>query len=53
MHYVNEKIDGGEIILQEKISFQPQETIADWENKIHALEYQLYPQAINAINPFL
>ncbi len=53
VHYVNEKIDGGEIILQEKISFQPQETIADWENKIHALEYQLYPQAINAINPFL
>lgn len=46
VHYVNEELDGGEIIMQEKLSKIPFKDFASFEEGIHRLEYKLYPQAI-------
>ena len=46
VHWVNDELDGGEIILQEKLQKIPNENLEEFESKIHALEYSLYPRAI-------
>lgn len=46
VHYVNEELDGGKIILQEKLDKTPYPTLEKFEAAIHQLEYSLYPQAI-------
>lgn len=46
VHIVDEKIDHGPIILQETVKINPKMTCAQLENKIHTLEYKLYPLAI-------
>ncbi|BCZ17751.1 phosphoribosylglycinamide formyltransferase [Helicobacter sp. NHP19-003] len=46
VHWVNEKLDGGKIILQENLSLKPQESLASYTQRVHALEYALYPQAV-------
>jgi len=38
IHKVNEEYDKGEIILQEKLSIEPNESVASLENRIKALE---------------
>lgn len=46
VHWVNEELDGGEIILQKKLSIGQSDTLQSFESRIHALERSLYPQAI-------
>lgn len=46
VHYVTEEIDGGEIILQKSIDVLPDDTPETLENRIHLLEYELYPEAV-------
>lgn len=46
VHWVSEELDSGEIICQEKLPKIPSESLQDFENRIHALEYVLYPKAI-------
>lgn len=46
VHWVNEELDGGDIILQERLIIDAQETLESFESRIHALEHTLYPQAI-------
>lgn len=46
VHYVSEELDGGEIILQEKLSKAPFRDLEAFEKAIHQLEYKLYPQAL-------
>ncbi|TLD96079.1 phosphoribosylglycinamide formyltransferase [Helicobacter jaachi] len=46
VHWVNEELDSGEIILQEKVAKLPSDTLESFESKIHTLEYDLYPRAI-------
>lgn len=46
VHWVNEELDGGAIILQERIEVAPDDTLKSFEAKIHALEYTLYPKAV-------
>ncbi|WP_095332168.1 phosphoribosylglycinamide formyltransferase [Helicobacter sp. 11S02596-1] len=46
VHWVNEILDGGEIITQRAIPKIAGESLQDFENRIHQLEYTLYPQAI-------
>lgn len=46
IHYVNEELDGGEIILQEKLSKAPFRDLQAFKQAIHQLEYKLYPQAL-------
>lgn len=45
IHLVNEDIDSGDIILQEKLLKIENEAIEDFEDRIHALEYICYPRA--------
>lgn len=46
VHWVSEELDSGEVIMQEKVLKAPNESLEDFEAKIHALEYTLYPKAI-------
>ena len=49
VHYVDEGIDTGEIILQEKIPIDPSWTLEELETNVHALEYVLFPKAVKQI----
>ncbi len=46
VHFVDEKIDHGPIILQEAVKVSPRDTLKSLEKKIHAVEYKIYPQAL-------
>lgn len=49
VHFVDEGVDTGPIILQRKISIAPGEALETLEAKIHQIEYQLYPEALRKI----
>ncbi len=49
VHYVNEEVDGGEIILQEKLENTDGLTLEEVTKKVHEIEYKLYPRAIKFI----
>lgn len=49
IHFVTEDLDAGPIILQKAFQVRPNETLASFEKKIHALEYELYPEAIGLL----
>ncbi len=49
IHYVNEKYDEGEIILQKKISVASTETLETLSAKVLALEHEWYPKIIEQI----
>lgn len=46
VHIVDEGIDTGEILAQRTIAIQPVDTINSVEEKIHAMEHDLYPEVI-------
>lgn len=46
VHYVTPGIDEGEIILQEAVAISEGETPASLAQKIHEIEYQIFPKAI-------
>ncbi|WP_334092075.1 phosphoribosylglycinamide formyltransferase [Helicobacter typhlonius] len=46
VHWVNEELDGGEVILQEKVVKLPNDNLETFEARIHECEYSLYPRAI-------
>lgn len=48
VHWVNEELDGGEIIMQERIRKSGDENLEEFEKRVHELEYKLYPRAILA-----
>lgn len=47
VHFVDEHIDHGPIILQESVEIHPNDTLAKLEEKIHTVEHKLYPKAID------
>lgn len=49
IHYVNNVIDGGQIIEQFKTALTPDDTIEDIEQKIHVLEQANFPQVIERV----
>ncbi len=49
VHYVNEEVDGGKIIIQEKLENTENLSIEEITEKIHNLEYKLYPYAIKML----
>ncbi|MBU1863134.1 MAG: phosphoribosylglycinamide formyltransferase [Candidatus Omnitrophica bacterium] len=49
VHFVTEELDDGPIIIQKAFSVKEGESIASVEKRIHELEYELYPQAINLV----
>jgi len=46
VHFIDEEVDHGPIILQQKIEIKGKDTLASLEKRIHLLEHKLYPQAI-------
>ncbi|HHW13010.1 MAG TPA: phosphoribosylglycinamide formyltransferase [Firmicutes bacterium] len=47
VHFVDEGMDTGPIILQEAIPVRPDDTVESLQARIHTLEHRLYPQAID------
>ncbi|MEW6102137.1 MAG: phosphoribosylglycinamide formyltransferase [Candidatus Omnitrophota bacterium] len=46
VHFVDEKMDHGPIILQEGVRIEEADTAESLEEKIHSVEHKIYPQAI-------
>ena len=49
VHYVDEGVDTGEIIQQEKLMIDPTWDLETLETHVHALEYDLFPRVIEAV----
>ena len=49
VHYVNEELDGGEIILQGKVPILPEDTVESLTKAIQRQEYAILPLAIEEI----
>jgi phosphoribosylglycinamide formyltransferase-1 len=49
IHFVNEEYDSGEIILQAKCVVDDNETVESLSKKIHDLEYNYFPKAIEKL----
>lgn len=46
IHYVDEGVDTGPVILQKKVPISPNDTLESLEARIHETEHELYPKAI-------
>ena len=46
VHYVNERYDEGNIILQARCTIHTMDSISHLENSVHALEHYYYPRVI-------
>jgi len=46
VHFVDEMMDHGPIIMQEGVKIQPKDTIDSLAEKIHRIEHRIYPKAI-------
>ena len=49
IHYVNEKYDEGEIILQAKVKVENDDTPDSLAGKIHVLEYEHFPKVVEQL----
>lgn len=47
VHFIDEKVDNGPIILQEAVDITARDTLKTLEKKIHKVEHRLYPKAID------
>lgn len=46
VHFVNEEVDGGAIVLQAKVPIFPQDSIEDIEARTREQEYRIYPMVV-------
>ena len=46
VHFVDEEMDHGPIILQQALKIEENDTLESLEKKIHKIEHKLYPEAI-------
>jgi phosphoribosylglycinamide formyltransferase-1 len=49
VHLVTEKVDAGPPILQERVPIKEEDTLDTLEQRIHQVEYRLYPEAIKLL----
>ena len=49
VHYVTSGIDEGEIILQKSFEIPENETVETLAEKIHRVEFEIFPKAINLV----
>ncbi|MBI2167384.1 MAG: phosphoribosylglycinamide formyltransferase [Candidatus Omnitrophica bacterium] len=49
VHFVDEGVDTGPVILQREVAVEANDTLESLEKKIHAVEYEIYPEAINLV----
>jgi len=50
IHYVNEVVDGGEIVLQKKVAVEKGDTAETLKAKVQALEKEWYPKVVVALS---
>ncbi|MFZ5801540.1 MAG: phosphoribosylglycinamide formyltransferase [Candidatus Omnitrophota bacterium] len=48
-HFVTAEVDAGPVILQKKVPILPGDTLEALEARVHAAEYELYPEAIRRV----
>ena len=48
IHRVNSQYDSGDIIAQHRVPLAPDDTPQEVAAKVHALEYEYYPQTVEA-----
>jgi len=48
VHFVDEGLDTGEVIAQERVALEPRETL---EERIHAVEHRLLPEVVRDLCP--
>jgi len=46
VHFVDEKIDHGPVIMQKSLKISRHDTLATLEKKIHTIEHKIYPKVI-------
>lgn len=46
VHFVDEDLDRGPIILQEAFPINPDDSVEELEEKIHKVEHKIYPEAV-------
>jgi phosphoribosylglycinamide formyltransferase-1 len=46
VHYVDEGLDTGDVIVQEELPLEPRETLAE---RIHAIEHRLLPEVVSGL----
>ncbi|MEY3983185.1 MAG: hypothetical protein RL160_742 [Bacteroidota bacterium] len=49
VHLVNEHYDEGQILLQESFALRPDDTLETIKQRIHELEYRLFPAALEQL----
>ena len=49
VHYVNEELDGGEIIMQSEVPILPHDTVESLTKAIQRREYDILPEAIEHV----
>lgn len=49
VHFVDEKMDHGPIILQQALALKENDTLESLEPRIHRLEHALYPKAVKLV----
>ncbi len=49
VHWVTVKVDAGQPILQKRVKISKQDTLDSLEKKIHRVEHQIYPLAIQKV----
>lgn len=49
VHFVDEGVDTGPIILRREVSVEANDTLESLEKKVHAVEYEIYPEAVNLV----
>ena len=49
VHYVNEELDGGEIILQKEVPILPDDDVDSLTKAIQRMEYSILPEAIKNV----
>ena len=49
VHFVDSGVDTGPVILQRKVPILSNDTLETLEDRIHQVEYELYPQALSLV----
>lgn len=49
VHFVDTGVDTGQVILQRKVPVHPEDSLESLETRIHAAEYEVYPEALRKV----
>jgi len=49
VHFVDEQVDHGPIILQREVPIKPRYSLEYLEKKVHRMEYKIYPRAVRLL----